>query len=936
MLTEASTKKETTKGKWQWVLAVLGVGICIGAIVDPYSWARAWFTSTARSARNLDANGDLSERVQPVVSATAIDYGLETLSITVTEQHVQLLQWIRNQGLQMGSAQQGKALHDGEVSATVTFRGKPYSAQIRVEENWPDLITAGGGSLRIQLHDGMILEMSEFSIQHPQARNTLRGWLVLKALRELEDVLAPRTSYLNLIINDKALGVCKLEEHLNKQLLESQGRRPGPIIKFEEDLAPLAHFEYPLMHRTDAEDSVVSWDVVDKANPVVFGITRLTRVDPFVQQLDEVLAQLGAVQRAVVAALGQRDRATALLTRAAVQDQAIEAIFDVELNAAAHAITSVLANKHPLTWDNARFYRNPVTSKLEPVIFAVDNRGYDSEQLPVIWDGPFVCQMLLKNTHYSEAFFRYLARYCEDTYLDDMLVKLGPELYQYERALEAEGLLSGAHRVPQLVNDFRQRQQYLRELLEPRVAVSFSAIAYDNDPPDRNHPAKRGPKMIEVEAWTHTPVPVVVEGFRFDNGHRVGALLHVATNERSLGDGVILPLDGSRVTFRFAADLRLVGLNKVQRVKQAVRNRIAIVPDSVQPVWALWHSTATKQVQERMLLPRHIDWAWRAAGRTEAPALHQALERHPMLIYDVDQNRLVMRRGDWTFHQDLHLPAGYTLQVGPGTTLRFVSEAALIAEGPLNFEGTEQDPITLEPAEGHGHFNGVVVIEAASQSRWAHVIVRQARPVERGWWILTGGVTFYKSPVDLYHTRIESAYGEDALNIFGGDFHMESVTMDGADSDLFDGDFVHGTIRDSFFNRCGQDAIDLSGSNVQIQDCRFGDVGDKCLSVGENSSVRVRNVTAEQAGIGVAVKDLSKVEIENFQLSRATHYGVAVYVKKPEYGASSVQIKDLVLGECGRDRILVQKGNTVVVEGVEQPTQVVNVDDLYRRRILGQ
>ena len=87
------------------------------------------------------------------------------------------------------------------------------------------------------------------------------------------------------------------------------------------------------------------------------------------------------------------------------------------------------------------------------------------------------------------------------------------------------------------------------------------------------------------------------------------------------------------------------------------------------------------------------------------------------------------------------------------------------------------------------------------------------------------------------------------------------VQVVGQSSDAFDADFGQG-----FFERCvfydiGADAIDVSGSDVQVRDVRMINLGDKGLSVGENSRVTGERIYIENADFGVASKDLSQAHI---------------------------------------------------------------------------
>ena len=54
-------------------------------------------------------------------------------------------------------------------------------------------------------------------------------------LNEKEGVLTTRYSFMPVYINGVEIGVYAIEEHFEKQLLESKDKREGPILKFDEE-----------------------------------------------------------------------------------------------------------------------------------------------------------------------------------------------------------------------------------------------------------------------------------------------------------------------------------------------------------------------------------------------------------------------------------------------------------------------------------------------------------------------------------------------------------------------------------------------------------------------------------------------------------------------------------------------------------------------------
>ena len=289
---------------------------------------------------------------------------------------------------------------------------------------------------------------------------------------------------------------------------------------------------------------------------------------------------------------------------------------------------------------------------------------------------------------------------------------------------------------------------------------------------------------------------------------------------------------------------------------------------------------------------------------------------------------------------DLVLPDSVGLCIEAGTTLRFAQDALLVARGPLKIAGSDDAPVTLEGATGT--WGGIAVLDAGAPSTWRNVIVkgttgvgptRNRAGVDRGGWMLTGGITFFRSSLALHDSRIEDASSEDGLNVVDAEFEIRDSVFDGFVSDAFDGDFVTGIITGSAFIRVGGDAVDISGSRVEIHDTAIRDVEDKALSVGEASHLEASDVEIRTVGIGVASKDRSHVEAVRLTISNARHAGLAVYQKKPEYGPATIRMSRLIVSDTTHPT-LVQKNSWIDLDGERRTGSKLDTEALYAQGIL--
>jgi hypothetical protein len=286
--------------------------------------------------------------------------------------------------------------------------------------------------------------------------------------------------------------------------------------------------------------------------------------------------------------------------------------------------------------------------------------------------------------------------------------------------------------------------------------------------------------------------------------------------------------------------------------------------------------------------------------------------------------------GEWHLDHDLILPA-VTTRFLPGVTLRMKTGAVILARAPLNCSGTKAEPVRFLPEEED--WGGLVLMDVDSLSRWDHVEVRATKGVDRPGWFLTGGVTAYQSPLEIRDCRFENHRGEDAVHLVRTRFSMENSIIGNCLSDALDGDFVKGSLSDCSFHDVGGDALDLSGSTVDMRRIQALRIGDKTISAGEETNVRAAQLEVDETSIGVASKDLSTVVLQEGVIRNAK-IGLAAYVKKPVYGPASIDATHVEFPSAQRVS-LVQTGCTVTLDGRTLPTSDFDVSKLYASGVLG-
>jgi hypothetical protein len=201
-----------------------------------------------------------------------------------------------------------------------------------------------------------------------------------------------------------------------------------------------------------------------------------------------------------------------------------------------------------------------------------------------------------------------------------------------------------------------------------------------------------------------------------------------------------------------------------------------------------------------------------------------------------------------------------------------------------------------------------------------------SNPAQDGW-ALTGAVTFYEAGVHITNCQFIGNRCEDAINLFRvDDYTIDKSLFKDTKSDAFDADFANGKLTNSTFINCGNDAIDVSGSVVEIDNIFIRGTGDKGLSGGENSQVNARHIDIKYSEISIASKDKTELTISNVKLD-SCGVGFTAYVKKPEFGAGAIIARNVKISNC-RVPFLIENRSSMTLDGKVIPPARDNVESI--------
>lgn len=769
---------------------------------------------------------------------------------------------------------------DDFVPASIRHGDRTTRVKLRLKGDFTDHLDTDKWSFRVHVRDGdHIHGLRRFSLQHPKVRGYQGEAIFFEYLRSI-GLLAPRYFFVHVIVNGSDAGVMAVEEHFSKELLESQSRRDGVIIRFDESL-------FWQERVTRGIDTWLRKRVMSYTNSPI-DVFRAGSV-----------AESPALSRDLETATG--------LLRGFVEGAiAPSEVFDVERLGLFLAACELWSARHALYWNNLRFYLEPVSLRLEPVAFDASVANLPDTSEIIARQEPITAR-LLDDPAVSAAYERGLRDLAEDLFADGLVDHLEGVQQQHLSILQKEYFLLE----PYPFDLLKERARFLAGLSEHQLDAPLVT-------------AERYPSLIQAYLITEP------EGHYVEIASIVPHTVEVVSARWVSEDGQYTePLEYATQP-ELPLRLSPTPVNTVPRLQRIPYDAPSRADLKLEFLTRIPGQTSNQTTSALRYLPAATNHPLSALASV------QPLAAHHFLKVDSSAHEVHASPGRWLVEGSLIVPRGFKLVVGPGTTLRFQEDAALIALGSTELHGTVEKPIVLEGmngAAGDGTWQGIVVLQDSGKSEWSHVEIHNTTGVDRGWWGLTGSVTFHRGEVELRSCTFSGNRSEDALNIIGGRFTLEDVSILDALSDGLDIDFGTGTIRGGLFRNIGAvgggDALDVSGAVVDIEGSLFEDIQDKALSVGEQSSVTARNIRIVRAGVGAASKDGSILELTGATIESTQHAALMAYIKKPVFGSSRIQARELrFIGVEVEARA--QTGSRIEIDGKLLATEEMDVDELYR------
>jgi hypothetical protein len=736
-----------------------------------------------------------------------------------------------------------------EFEGLLRYKGETYHIGIRLKGDWTDHLIGRKWSYRIKIKGNVaFMGLKSFSIQAPEVRSFLNEWVVHEICKK-EDLLTTKFEFLRVAINGVDFGIYNLEEHFEKQLLESKKRREGPILKFSEN----GFWERNLHMKAFGKDP--NKPIFPAATILPFKKKKTFRRDKLRNNF--LIAQN-------------------LMLNYKNGNPNTSNYIDIKKLAKAYAIMDICNVNHATTWHNQRFYYNPITSKLELIVYdcfagpgdqysrPVKILGDDTSGTHKITDPKeYLIKNNFDNTVFLKHYVTYLKKFSEPKYIDNLITSLSSQIdsltlilrndyieYSYDKDL----LKSNAKKIRQLLPKYEEKLKTAPPKYNLKEKILNECAT--------EHPFKYFSLNAHIEKYDSIgPTKLSLRNFHCK------PLKVLGYSSKIYPDSVIL-LSEPLILENFPDYKDNYNLTVYNKPK----NIYFQVEDS--KIDSVYSSKIIKWPRPKTDIPyRHLMKINLSSNSN---------------IYHLKGDSIIFKKGKHRVNQNIIIPLNMHVVFEPGVELILNNNTFFMSYSAVQMGGSKRFPIKITSTDKTA--NGFTVIQANEKSVLNYVIFDGLNTFNNYGWTLTGAVTFFESDVDLSNCVFKNNNCEDALNIVKSLFLLDNCTIANAFLDGFDGDFCNGLVSNSIFNNTGNDCLDFSGSEIHVSNCEIKNAGDKGISCGEKSTIRIDNISIDRAVIGIASKDESKVLVSDLKLMNC-QTGFSVFQKKPEYGVASIFVK---------------------------------------------
>ena len=512
-------------------------------------------------------------------------------------------------------------------------------------------------------------------------------------------------------------------------------------------------------------------------------------------------------------------------------------LYDASSFSKAYILSRLWGSDHAVRDSNSRYYFNPYTLKLEPI--TTDQTPWNDINIPFKLNKQY--KVILESQNYI--------RNIEDNLLavNDVLLKIDNIMKEVQSFFPVDR----EKNTSQVKSNIEQAQ------LDKRILLPKGNISNKKDID----------KII-------LPTEKQASGFT----------THVHVNHF---------FDGRIWIYNLLPDIVKIKKISLNGAEQGIDNEI-LLPGYGEYINPVIVKTPFKGIQDGKIIVT-TEYQGFTKKSNNGISLFSNKIKNPLLLNSVPNKGFIKRiasnqyrieSGEWVITEPVIING--SLHIEPNTRVYFSKNAYFIIKGALIINGSNDGPVVLDSVKDS--WKGIYVLEAKKKSYIRNAVIRNIESLKDGLLQLAGGITFYKSDIEMENVEIYNVEAGDAINIVDSNFKINSLRMENVSSNGLKLRSSKGKLIDLNLLNIKDDAVSLIGSDVSINFFNGLVIGDEGVSSDGNSIVNIMNSSILDVGTGISSKNGSKVHASDVLVRNYKHHAAVSIIDKSFYSAPSMNI----------------------------------------------
>lgn len=868
--------------------------------------AESW--STARSIPH-----EVTLSPQHILSGLPAYYKLNehearpaTLQLILDEEDLRKLTERRNDALQTGWI---TSRHKEQLPAALIVEGQRMNASVRLRGNQLDHVSGDKWSFKVYLKQGARFDgMRRFSLQAPYTRSFQSEAIISDVMRSI-GVLAPRIDYVDLIINDEHIGIMQITEEFDAPLLESQGRRFGPMLQLDD-----AH----------------TWEMARTTERYANNNSQSNSGTRFDKEAWWKL--FSTWQSATPKAYGNyskrkkgEDLNAALSKWMEFTSDKVKPseVFDVDAFVDFYIVCEYFSAHNLAQWFNLRLHYNTITARFEPIAYDADlsNKPLHNASLACLNPRNEFARTLMQDPEFANQWAKRIQQ------LDKELTS--DEFADYINTLDGYYLSKLSADYPWLsefdFNAAQYRCQHLCGLHSNDFAVPISGNAL---PKQNSIPLNEFPPLVKayigedekgrfLSLYNRVNTDIAIRNLAYENEITEQLVPLISANRTNHGK------PGNN-TAQLPVYLK-PGQASTNGARIGLAGNTPTEEDSLSLQITVEGLGTQRSIVKPLTLPQHNE----IPGSTPVEEL---LQRYSFLaVADAATGRnavteLRVASGEWQIDELIIVPRNVNVVISEGTRLLFTHDAGIVLNGDFIVNGSAAAPVLFDAVDEASGWMGIFSQGVGSQLSIKHTTINATRGFEIPGWRQPAGILTHRANVELENVVVSNSCADDAINLIRSKVGIKQLQINNSCSDALDIDSSTGTLSGLDLSQSGGDLLDLSESAMSVSNSVFSGAGDKAISIGEASDAEISDVRISESAIGMAVKDLSNVTITTAEIS-AVEIGLMAFEKKAEYGPAFVVGSEIQID--AEQRYVLEEHSSIVIDDAALEVTPFDLSDFY-------